>query len=85
MLCYMNQYMEQSMKKNNVEDWYNMADEEMIKFSEKLEDEIQWLNENKIKGNQNELSKETAMDVRDCLIEAQNRINRYRLTHIKMW
>ena len=85
MLCYMKQYMEQIMKKNNVEDWYNMADEEMIKFSEKLEDEIRWLNENKIKGNQNELSRETAMAVRDCLIEAQNRINRYRLTHIKMW
>jgi hypothetical protein len=58
---------------------------ELLQFRGKLEEEIKWLNENEIRGNEDEITRDVAVQVRKKLIEANNIINEYRLRELGWW
>jgi hypothetical protein len=58
---------------------------ELLQFRGKLEEEIKWLNENEIRGNEDEITRDVAVQVRKKLIEANNIINEYRLRELGGW
>jgi hypothetical protein len=55
---------------------------ELLQFRGKLEEEIKWLNQNEIRGNEDGITRDVAVQVRKKLIEANNIINEYRLREL---
>jgi hypothetical protein len=55
---------------------------ELLGFRAELEKEIKWLNENEIRGNEDGITRDVAVQVRKKLIEANNIINEYRLREL---
>jgi hypothetical protein len=58
---------------------------ELLQFRGKLEEEIKWLNQNEIRGNEDGITRDVAVQVRKKLIEANNIINEYRLRELGWW
>lgn len=54
---------------------------QLLQFRARIQEQIEYLNEELIVGNNDEVTREVAYDVRDKLIECDNLINAYRLRH----